>query len=99
MPIIWNSNLHRIKARQSVKEVLPWISIQVMHGVLGVCELHLITGYGGMFVDELNSWLKIITAFVYILDVTISVLTFTVWNKRDQMAACFNAVTQLPKCM
>ncbi|CAL8085834.1 unnamed protein product [Orchesella dallaii] len=46
---------------------------------------------------EEYQWLKILLAFVCILDVAISVLTFTLWNKRDLMAACFNAVTQLPK--
>ncbi|CAL8075290.1 unnamed protein product [Orchesella dallaii] len=96
-PIRWISHLRRVKPRQSVKEVLPWMIIQIIHGLLVVYELLLITGYGGIPVEELKSWFKIFIVFLCILDVTISVITFTLWSKRDLMAACFNAVTLLPK--
>ncbi|CAL8144745.1 unnamed protein product [Orchesella dallaii] len=97
MPIRWKGHLRRVKVRQSVREVLPWMTIQIIYGLLVVFEFLLITRYGGIPVEELKSWFKILLAFLCILDVTISVITFTLWRKWDLMAACFNAVTQLPK--
>ncbi|CAL8085849.1 unnamed protein product [Orchesella dallaii] len=95
-PIRWNSSLHRIKARQSLTEVIPWMIIQFMHGLVTVYYILLITGYGGTPVEELKSWLKIFIAFVSILDVALLAVSYTLWSKRDLLGACINAVTQLP---
>ncbi|CAL8085831.1 unnamed protein product [Orchesella dallaii] len=97
VPIRWISQLRRIKAKENLKEVIPWITIQFAHALLVVYSTLLITGHGGHHVEELDSGFKTILAFQTACDVAISVLTYTVWKKRILIAACFNASNQLPK--
>ncbi|ODM89383.1 Ubiquitin thioesterase OTU1 [Orchesella cincta] len=97
MPIRWTRSVQRVKARQNMKEVFPWIAIQFIHGFVGVYALLLVTGYGGTPKNELKTWTKIIFTFLIIVDVAIMTISYTLWSKRDLIAACFNAVGQLPK--
>ncbi|CAL8085765.1 unnamed protein product [Orchesella dallaii] len=96
-PIRWISHLRRLKVRQNVKEVLPWMIIQFAHVLHVIYSTLLITGYGGKPVEELASGFKTVLAFQTSVDVAIAALTFTLWKKRDLIAACFNSTNQLPK--
>ncbi|CAL8085795.1 unnamed protein product [Orchesella dallaii] len=97
VPIRWISHLRRLKVRQNVKEVLPWMIIQFAHILHGIYSTLLITGYGGKPAKELASGFKIVLTFQTSVDVAIAALTFTLWKKRDLIAACFNSTNQLPK--
>lgn len=102
LPIFWDPQHHCMQVTSAFTQILPWLLMQIVHGMYCVYIILFLTGFPGLTAsapslssaEDCDPLFILFLCFILALGICVQVTAFTMIKYPEEIAAAIKAVTQ-----